>query len=136
MKQAIYNNDYVFNKKQVYKVLKNKDFQLDYMGIFDKMHCYNFYINDTMFKYYEGLGHDTMTQDNKHDKMLNALWCILQDADTMNFFATIDSFMQEFGYLDYTKALETFRGCKETKDKLSKLFNSQELVLFYDNIRL
>lgn len=134
MKNAIYNNDYISNKKKVFDILKQKDFDLLYKGIKNNMYCYTLIIDKVKFDYFEGLGLDHLTINNKYDKILNALWCILQDSDTLTFFKSITDFMQEYGYLDYTKALQVYNTCKTTKKKLDKLFTCQEINILNDNI--
>lgn len=136
MKEEIFNNEYIDNKEQVYNILKKKAFKLDYKGVHDKMYRYTFYIDNTSFEYFEGLGHEKLNNDNLHEKVINALWCIINDADTLTFFKSIDSFMTEFGYLDYKQALKVFKGCKQTKEKLVKLFTRQELNILQESLNL
>ena len=143
MKNAIENNEYIRNKKRVFDILKTKHFELELVGI-DKMHNedkqpmyhYTLTINDTTFNYFEGLGHEPMTEENKHDKIINALHCLLLDADTMNFFKSIDDFANEFGYTSISQTIKVFNACKEINDKLGQLFTKQELHELRENIQL
>lgn len=135
MQKAIKNNEYIRNKKRVFDILRDKTFDLVFVHK-DTMYHYVFLINDTTFNYSEGLGHEPMTEENKGEKLVNALHCVLLDADTMNFFKSIDDFANEFGYTSISQAIKTFYLCQETHDKLSKLFSSQEIQELRENIQL
>lgn len=142
MKNAIYENEYISNKKEVYNILKNKDIKLIYNGINNmphdkqKMYAYTLTINGVDFDYYEGLGHNKLDSKNIYYKIINALWCLLLDSDTITFFKSLDDFMSEYGYLDYKKALDTFKGLKINSTKLKKVFTSKELNFLKENISL
>lgn len=143
MKNVIYQNEYITNKKKVYNILKTKDFKLEYKGLDkmnpqDKQEMYHYilYINGVGFDYYEGLGHNPLDQENIWYKIINAFDCLLKDSDTINFFKSITDFMEEFGYCDYKQALNVFEGCKSINEKLTKLFTRQELNVLRENITL
>lgn len=135
MKKAIENNEYITNKERVFDILRDKTFDLVFVHK-DTMYHYVFLINDTTFNYSEGLGYEPMTEENKGEKIVNALHCVLLDADTMNFFKSIDDFANEFGYTSISETLKVFYSCQETNEKLSKLFTKQELQELRDNIQL
>lgn len=135
MKKAIENNEYITNKERVFDILKDKTFDLVFTHK-DTMFHYVFIINDTTFDYGEGLGHEPMTEENKHDKIINALYCVLSDADTMNFFKSIDDFANEFGYTSISQTIKVFYSCQETNEKLNKIFTKQELHELRENIQL
>lgn len=143
MKNAIENNEYIRNKKRVFDILKKKAFDIELLGI-DKMHNedkqpmyhYKLSIDNLSFNYFEGLGHDTLDKNNKYDKIINALHCLLLDADTINFFKSIDDFANEFGYTSISQTIKVFNACKEINDKLGQLFTKQELHELRENIQL
>lgn len=135
MKKAIKNNEYITNKERVFDILKDKTFDLVFTHK-DTMFHYVFIINDTTFDYGEGLGHEPMTEKNKHDKIISALYCVLSDADTMNFFKSIDDFANEFGYTSISQTIKVFYSCQETNEKLNKIFTKQELHELRENIQL
>lgn len=140
MRNAIYNNEYISNKKQVYDILKKKTYSLTFLGVGymnkNRMYHYQFSIDNMSFDYYEGLGHEKLDKKNKGLKIINALWCILKDADAINFLDSVSRFMQEYGYTDIDYAIKLFDLCKDTKEKLARLFTKEELQVLNDNINL
>lgn len=135
MKKTIERNNYITNKKRVYDILKNKNMDLFFIHK-DTMYHYIFLIEDTTFEYSEGLGHEPITEQNKKEKIINALHCVLLDGDTMNFFKSIDDFANEFGYTSISQAIRVFYLCQETHEKLKHLFTQEELQELKDNIQL
>lgn len=140
MKQAIFENEYINNKDKVYAIMKKKHFDLEHLGVAEfhdtTMNLYKFTIDNIPFSYYEGLGHELLTAENKANKIISALHCVLLDADTMNFYKSIDSFANDMGFTSISQAINTFYLCKETKAKLEQLFTKQELSTLTENIIL
>ena len=139
MREHIFNSEYIEDKELVYNILKKKKFDIKYVGLDKmneednyKMYHYKFMIDKEIFDYYEGVGHDLIEDNNKHDKILNALYCVLQDGDAFNLFRTAREFGREFGYEEYEKAQRIFKLCKITSIKLSRVFTKEELT----NLRL
>lgn len=129
------------NKKKIFDILNKKDISLEYLGLGkmnkdDKYDMYHYTLNidEQRFDYFEGLGHDKLNKENRQEKVLNALYCIIQDGDTITFFKSIDNFMREFGYVDFIQAQSVYNKCKDTRKKLSLLFTIGELNVLRENL--
>lgn len=124
---------------EIKKVLKNKNIDIEYMGMgtmseYDtqKMRYYVLTINNNCFEYYEGVGLDILTADNKNDKILNAISCIVREYSCLDYCKDIEGFMSEFGYEDYKQAKTIYKQIKENNSKLDKIFTAEEIAILQE----
>ena len=121
---------------EIKKVLEGKNIDIKYIGMgtmseYDKqkMRYYVLTINNNCFEYYEGLGLDTLTADNRENKILNAITCLVREYTCLDYCKDIYCFMSEFGYEDYKQAKTIYKQIKENSNKLNKIFTIEELAI-------
>ena len=121
------------------KVLDNKNIDIEYMGMstmseYDTqaMRYYVLTINNNCFEYYEGVGLDILTADNKNDKILNAISCLVREYSCLDYCKDIEDFMSEFGYEDYKQAKTIYKQIKENNSKLDKIFTTEEIAILQE----
>jgi hypothetical protein len=61
----------------------------------------------------------------------DCLWCLLQDASSVDYCEDEADFLNEFGYIDTAESirrgLKAFKACQRTKKALARLFTGEEL---------
>ena len=121
---------------EIKKVLEGKNVDIKYVGMgtmseYDKqaMRHYVLTINNNCFEYYEGVGLDILTTDNREDKILNAITCLVREYTCLDYCKDIECFMSEFGYEDYKQANAIYKQIKENSSKLDKIFTIEELAI-------
>ena len=124
---------------EIKKVLEGKNIDIEYMGMgkmseYDKqaMRYYVLTINDNCFKYYEGVGLDILTAENRENKILNAISCLIREYTCLDYCRDIESFMSEFGYENYKQAKAIYKQIKENNSKLDKIFTGEEFVILVE----
>lgn len=134
--------EYVENKEQVEHILNQCEYDLVYVG-YDadkKQYKYTLYINDLKFDYFEGVGNEKLTAENKQDKLLNAVWCLLSDRSCVTCFDNEYDFICEFGYNEDAKSMEQghniYNNILKNNEKLLKAFSNEQLDFLSDNIQL
>ena len=71
---------------------------------------------------------------DKLDKM-NALYCVLLDADAYDNSRDIDDFSAEFGYEKISECLKAYRACEKTSEKMHEIFTNAELEQLHDEFQ-
>lgn len=119
---------------KIKKVLESKNIDFEYMGMgtmseYDTqaMRYYVLTINNNCFEYYEGVGLDILTADNKESKILNAITCLVRDYFIKEYCTNVDDFMCEFGYKDYDHARRVYKQLQENNSRLEQVFTAEEL---------
>lgn len=139
--KLIYDNEYIENKNKVFEILNNYNFDLHQLPT---TNTYNYVltigkpnsnVNTCFFDYREGLGHDKLTLSNKEHKILNALWCVLDDYKAYYCCKDAWDFCDLYGY-EQTKANHNiYNMCGENVDKMLKLFTRSDLDFLAQNIQ-
>lgn len=139
--KLIYDNEYIENKNEVFEILNNYNFDLHKLPTTDKYNYIlsigkpNCNVNTCFFDYFEGRGHDELNTQNKAHKILNALWCVLDDYKAYYNSKDAWNFCDTFGY-EQTKANhKIYNMCGENADKLLKLFTKNDLDFLAQNIQ-
>lgn len=134
--------EYVENKEQAENILNQCEYDLVYVG-YDadyKQYKYILYINDLKFGYREGVGNEKLTAENKQDKLLNAVWCLLSDRACVTYSDNEYDFICEFGYNENAKSMEQghniYNNILNNNKKLLKAFSNEQLDFLSDNIQL
>lgn len=135
-------SEYIENKGKVENILNQCEYDLIFkeLDTKEKQYKYILYINDLQFAYFEGIGNEKLTDTNKQDKMLNAIWCLLSDRQCIIYNDNEYDFMCEYGYNKNAQTME--QGHKIYNDillnnkKLLKCFNAEQLDFLTDNIQL
>ena len=119
---------------KIKKVLESKDIDFEYMGMgtmseYDTqaMRYYVLTINNNCFEYFEGVGHDILTAENKENKILSAISCLVRDYFIKDYCDNVDDFMSEFGYTDYDHAQCVYKQLQENNSRLDRVFTAEEL---------
>ena len=137
--------EYVENLEQVEHILNQCEYNIQYHGITTdngyEQRTYILYINDIKFNYAEGIGLEKLNNENKQDKMLNAVWCLLIDRQCVNYADNNEyNFICEYGYnknaQSMAKGHKVYNDILNNNEKLLKCFNSQQLDFLTDNIQL
>lgn len=134
--------EYVKNLGKVEHILNQCEFDLIYKGLDEKRKQYKYilYINDLQFGYNEGIGNAKLNSENKQDKMLNAIWCLLTDRQCVNNSASEYDFLCEFGYNKDAETLKNghriFNYIQVNNAKLLKAFSGEQLDFLAYNIQL
>lgn len=140
MKDYILNNEYIENKDEVINILEKHNFYItyegkDFMNEEDKNVMYKYYveIDGVKFDYYEGLGCDMLDAENTSDKIINALWCILNEINYI--YDDLDDFMLNYGYEDRTQARKIYNQIKVNDKKMRGIFTEEEIGALTENIQ-
>ena len=132
--------EYVENLEQVERILNQCEYDLKYIVLKDNQRIYNLYINDICFKYFEGIGNKPLNEENKQDKILNAIWCLLSDRQCVINSRDFYDFVCEYGYNENAEQLkkgkEIYEAIKINNEKLLKCFSNEQLDFLTDNIQL
>lgn len=134
--------EYVENKEQVENILNQCEYDFVYVGYDadNKQYKYILYINDLKFDYFEGVGNEKLTAENKQDKLLNAVWCLLSDRACVIHYDNEYDFLCEFGYNENAKTMEQghniYNDILKNNEKLLKAFSNEQLDFLSDNIQL
>lgn len=134
--------EYVKNKEKVENILNQCEYNLIFNGLDEKEKQYKYilYINDSNFDYFEGIGNKPLNEENKQDKILNAIWRLLSDRQCVNNLRDFYDFVCEYGYNENAKQLkkgkEIYEAIKINNEKLLKCFSSWQLNFLTDNIQL
>ena len=72
---------------------------------------------------------------NKPLDKMNALYCVLSDADAYDSTQNIDDFAAEFGYEKVSELLKAYRACKKTSEALHEIFTDAELEQLHDEFQ-
>lgn len=134
--------EYIENKGKVENILNQCEYDLIFKELDNKTKQYKYilYINDVAFDYFEGIGNEKLTDTNKQDKILNAVWCLLSDRQYILYNNNEYDFICEFGYNENAQSMA--KGHKIYNDilinnrKLLKCFNAEQLEFLTDNIQL
>lgn len=132
--------EYVENQEKVLEVLKNVNFEIDYN---EEKNGNGYYYIITIernnkkqnFDYMEGIAHETLTDDNKQEKIINALHCIMSDLNCI-YDRTVIDFIEEFGYDDIREGEKVFNDILEEERKIKTLFSQDEIDIMQENIQL
>lgn len=131
--------EYVENKDDVLAILQNVDIELTYNGVKLKdghnMRAYTLELNGVAFSYYEGMGLEPMTDKNKPEKAVNAIWCVLTDVEALAYCDTVDEFMREYGYTDEIQARRIYKDIGSNSNKLARVFTDDEVATLTENVR-
>ena len=133
--------EYIKNREKALEILKNHNFDLISNGIgfnentHTKMYTYKFKIGRYSFKYFEGMGNEKMTEENKLDKMIVSLWCLLSDYQITSDCVNADDFIKEFGY-EEKEGEKIYKSILNIKQKLRSIFTENELNTLAENIQL
>ena len=86
--------------------------------------------------FYKGNSEEFTYHTNYHDDKDNRelLYCLISDACAYEDNTDILDFKDEFGYDDNKKCREAYNGCKETYEKLHRLFDDETYDVLYDEI--
>lgn len=134
--------EYVENKEQVEHILNQCEYDFVYVS-YDtdkKQYKYTLYINDLKFDYFEGVGNEKLTAENKQDKLLNAVWCLLSDRQCVNNSIDFYDFACEYGYNlnadSLKKGHKIFNDIQKNNEKLLHAFAGYQLDFLTHNIQL
>ena len=135
-------SEYVENIDQVEKILNQCEYYLEYIGKDSRNNQFKYilHINDIKFDYFEGIGNKPLNEENKQDKILNAIWCLLSDRQCVINSRDFYDFVCEYGYNENAEQLkkskEIYEAIKINNEKLLKCFSSWQLDFLTDNIQL
>ena len=140
MKDYILKNEYIENKEDVINILEKHNFYITYEGkgkMWDddknEMYKYIVEIDNKKFNYFEGLGNAMLDAENTNDKIINALWCILNEINYI--YSDLDDFMIENCYEDRAKARKIYNQIMKNKQKMYDIFTSEEIGTLTENIQ-
>lgn len=134
--------EYVENLKQVENILNQCEYDLIYKGLDEKNKRYKYilFINDLQFAYFEGIGNVKLNNENKQDKMLNAIYCLLIDRQCVNNSIDEYDFLCEYGYNENAETLKKghkiFNDIQANNAKLLKVLSGLQLDYLAHNIQL
>ena len=97
------------------------------------MYKYIVEIDNKKFNYFEGLGNAMIDAENTNDKIIDALWCILNEINYI--YSDLDDFMIENCYEDRTKARKIYNQIMKNKQKMYDIFTSEEIGTLTENIQ-
>ena len=133
-------NEYIENKEQVEKILNTCNYNIKFVGEDFRNYYYKLYINKFAFNYFEGKGNDELNDDNKNDKIINAVWCLLIDRQSINYCNNEYDFICEFGYNENAETMKNghkiYNDILENNKKLAKFFDDEQLDFLTENIQL
>lgn len=135
-------SEYVENIDQIEKILNQCEYDLEYIGKDSRNNQFKYilHINDIKFDYFEGIGNETLTAENKQNKILNAIWCLLSDRFCVRWADDAYDFICKYGYNNDAQALKRghsiYHQILKNNEKLLKCFSEEQLDFLTDNIQL
>ena len=124
---------------EIKEIINGKNINIEYIGLgkmdtLDKniMRKYQLEINGEKFNYFEGLGLEELTAENKEEKITSALACIVREYSCLDYCNSVDSFASEYGYEDLEQAEEIFNQILENNAKLEKVLTHNEIYDLQD----
>lgn len=131
--------EYIENAEKVENILNQCEFDLIALPETKQQYNYILLIDDKQFDYHEGKGNEKLNKQNKNDKIINAIWCLLSDRDCVNCFDEYN-FICEFGYNENADKLKeghlVYNSILENNEKLKKCFSNWQLDFLTSNINL
>ena len=98
-----------------------------------------FIINNIIFEYKTALGINCNEKSkiyyNIYKLLFDAVYCLIDEANMLQYYSNIDDFLEEMGYSENIKQIrkgeQIYRQIGENKEKLLKIFSNEDI----DNIR-
>lgn len=132
--------EYIENAEQVENILTQCAYDLIPLPETKKQYNYILLIDDKKFDYHEGKGNEKLNKQNKNDKIINAIWCLLSDRDCVKYTGNEYDFLCEFGYNENADKLKEghfiYNSILENNEKLKKCFSNEQLEFLTNNINL
>lgn len=132
--------EYIENLEQVERMLNRCDYDLIFLRESNNQYKYILYIDNEEFNYSEGIGNKKLDRQNKQDKILNAIWCLLSDRQCVMNSQDFWDFAYQFGYDGDLETIKKGKRIYETikinNEKLLKCFSNEQLDFLTDNIQL
>lgn len=128
--------DYITNAEEVQSVVNNCNFNLIDKGFNNQSKQYDYIltINKKSFKYFEGAGLEPLKATNKEEKILNCLWCLLNDYSYRDY--SILDFKNFLGYEDDEQAMKILKQIKRNSARLATIFSNEDIETLSKNINL
>lgn len=128
-------NEYFENVEKLEEITSKHKFTMWSRGFDNNKRQYNYtlVIDDKKFNYFEGSGNKPLNAENKNDKIINALWCILSDYSFKDY--SISEMMDALGY-DCSEAKRILNAINRNSERLEAIFTDEEMEFLYRNINL
>lgn len=122
-------------KKQVkIKILTSKVIKSPWANGYCKKYFLELNYNNKKFSFPFTDSVAAYCKNEKLDK-INALYCVLSDADAYDSTQNIDDFAAEFGYEKVSELLKAYRACEKTSEKMHEIFTDAELEQLHDEFQ-
>lgn len=132
--------EYIENAEQVENILTQCEYDLIPLPETKENYNYILKIDDKFFDYHEGKGNEKLNKQNKNDKIINAIWCLLSDRDCTKYTDNEFDFICEFGYDQNAETMKKghfiYNSILENNEKLKKCFLIEQLEFLTNNINL